>query len=1106
MKRYFFFIFLFFGVLQLSYSQSYQESFGKNRIQYQNFEWSVINTDNFDIYYYPESKKAAIIAANYAENEFERVADFVGYAPFSRIKLIVYASHSDLLQSNIGLATQTVFVGGYKVFLKNRVEVEFNGVQSDFQKEITKGISQLILNEMYYGGSFKEVLQSTFFTSLPEWYLSGLVSYLANGWSTEEDDKIRDYFYKKRVRKPHNYSKEDAEIIGLSFWNYLIERFGKTAVQSYINETQSQKNYINAMETAFNQKYKQLIKDWRSYYFEQANAVKDTLKTPSKSLQILNSPFKIGDNFYGGLKLSPDGSRLAYVKNNKGKYKVIVMNLETGRSFTVYRGGYRTFDQKIKYDLPTLSWRNNDKIGVVVVRHDKLRLITYDIKKEIMNTKEWFKLEASNILNKIYTKKQTYRGIYKHFRQVNDFSFSDDGGTIVLSGENFLGQSDIYIYSLRTNNVIPITNDIFDDRSPMFLPKSTKDLVFSSNRMNDTLQPKKLNDFRRIQAKHDIFYVNTDSNKVLAKRITNTPNSNEILPKLNKDKDILFLSDQNGIYQLHTLDSIHKKPKPLTNFKYSLLSYDINDTKTSLAFILNIDGKRKFFLDTNFNANKTIDTLPKTIRQIMFDNTVYDYKTARELMPQVAKNQPINTRFELMQNRKKAQPIDSLEIDIDRYIFEFEKNEMNKRRNVISNSDNNNNENLTILRKKYVEVKLRFNEIYISSPVRYKNDFAIDRFTSTMRSDPLRGLGLQAFANLSDIMANHRLNAGFFGVFDFRTSIMFLEYEYLKKRVDFKVKYIKDALYWNPANIVHKYRTQKIEFTASYPFNPATRISFSPFFQNARFVNMNFFSSNQGLATPIVYTNYVGFNTEINFDNTRSKGLNMQEGTKLKVGYTTQTALNAARKDFSKFYVDVRNYVPIHRDLVLANRFSAGSFFGNAKKSFLLGGMDNWLFAGNDNVSANNPLNTTALQDNTDLLFNEYATNLRGFGYARLFGSNYFLWNSELRWPILKYLIRRQIKSNFLRNLQIAGFYDIGTAWTGQNPFTEQNSINTTTYQNGPFTAVVTNYTNPFLQGYGFGFRSMIQGTYTKIDVAWNEVDYVRSRFPKFYLTFGFDF
>lgn len=1099
------------------WGQSAQDPFGKNRIQYQNFQWSVISTDNFDIYYYPQSKNAAVWAANYAENEYERIADFLGYAPYSRIKLVIYATHSDLLQSNIGLSTQNVFIGGYRVFLKNRVEVAFNSIQTDFQREITKGIAQMIINELMFSGTFKEVLQSTYFFSLPEWYLSGLVDYITFGWNVETDDKIRDMFTTKRFKSPNRFTGEDAATIGHSIWNYITERYGRAQVSNILFETKEMKNYEKAFAKLFSIKYKQFLKEWKLYYKEQSNLAADTLSAPPKEQNIIKSTRD--ETYYGSIKLSPDGSRMAYVQNKRGRYKVLVKNLETGKKYTLYRGGYRTFDQKINYDLPVVAWRNNDKIGAVIVRQDKMRLMTYDIKKEFRSGRDRLKLELSNLVYKVYTNKQTYRGIYKHFRQVNDFNFSEDGATIVLSGENFLGQSDIFIYNLRNNNVTPITNDVYDDRHPQFLPKSTKQIVFSSNRMTDTLQPKQKTDFRKIQYKYDIFYVNTDSNKVLATRLVNTPKYNEISPKMNKNGQIFFLSDENGVYELYKMNGLNSTPVAVTNFRQSILSFDINDKSNDLAYLMSIRGKRRFYLDTNFNFNRHFQDLLKTSRQMMFDNMVYDYKTARELAPTVANKAPVVTRYELSQARKKSQPqTDTLEIDIDNYVFEFEKKNFANRQQLnplaqtnsqpISQGLDTTLSNLKRPKKKVLEVKLRYNELYISSPLRYKNDFGLDNISANIRVDPLRGTGLQAMASMSDIMTNHRITAGLFAVSNLRTSIMWLEYEYLKHRFDYKVRYSKDALYWIAGDGPHKYRLQKLEFTGSYPLNPHLRVSLTPYYGHLRFVNLNYFASPQGIALPIVYTNYLGYNFEITFDNTRNHGLNMLEGTRFKIGATTQIATNAENQNFTKFYADIRNYTRIHKDLTWANRFSAGSFIGNGRKNFLLGGMDNWLFNRTNTQGDGNPIgiaSNSSLGNHSDLLFNEYVTNLRGFPFSQLFGNNFLLFNSELRWPIIKYLIRRQIKSNFLRNFQIAGFYDVGTAWSGENPFGEENSFNTQVIENTPFRAVVTNYRNPFLQGYGFGFRTRARGFYTKIDIAWGVLDY-NVRPVTFYLTMGYDF
>lgn len=99
------------------------------------------------------------------------------------------------------------------------------------------------------------------------------------------------------------------------------------------------------------------------------------------------------------------------------------------------------------------------------------------------------------------------------------------------------------------------------------------------------------------------------------------------------------------------------------------------------------------------------------------------------------------------------------------------------------------------------------------------------------------------------------------------------------------------------------------------------------------------------------------------------------------------------------------------------------------------------------------------------------------------------------------------IGSNFFRNLQFVGFYDVGTAWSEGNPFSTDNDINTQVIESpeNPFKITVRNYQNPFLIGYGFGARSTVLGYYLKFDVAWGIEDFVNQG-KEFYLSFGYDF
>ena len=45
---------------------------------------------------------------------------------------------------------------------------------------------------------------------------------------------------------------------------------------------------------------------------------------------------------YYELKLSPDGKYLAYASNDMGRYRVFLLNTETGKRKVILTGGFRT--------------------------------------------------------------------------------------------------------------------------------------------------------------------------------------------------------------------------------------------------------------------------------------------------------------------------------------------------------------------------------------------------------------------------------------------------------------------------------------------------------------------------------------------------------------------------------------------------------------------------------------------------------------------------------------------------------------------------------------------------------------------------------------------
>ena len=100
-------------------------------------------------------------------------------------------------------------------------------------------------------------------------------------------------------------------------------------------------------------------------------------------------------------------------------------------------------------------------------------------------------------------------------------------------------------------------------------------------------------------------------------------------------------------------------------------------------------------------------------------------------------------------------------------------------------------------------------------------------------------------------------------------------------------------------------------------------------------------------------------------------------------------------------------------------------------------------------------------------------------------GIVFLLVNQELRFPVFSYLINRPIQSDFIRDFQVIGFGDIGTAWTGGSPYDDDNPLNNEVRVNGPITVTYENINNPLVAGFGFGLRSTLLGYFVRADWAW---------------------
>ncbi len=1114
------FLFSFSGVG----AQRAYETFGRNRVQYKEFDWKYLSSENFDVYFYGDRKKLAMEALQYMESEFDRITDLLGFYPYQKTKVFLYNSITDLQQSNVGLNQNRFNVSGETTFIKPYVEIAHPGNLDEFKKELLFKMSNLLVNEMMFGGSLREMFTSSVLLNLPDWFIDGTSQYVAYGWNDEMDDYVRQLVKSKNVNRALRLKDKEASLVGQSIWNFIVEKYGKSSINNILNYTRIIRNEEKSILITLGVPFKQLMVDWREYYIAMGKKVAQSYVPLSDSVQFTNQKKHVVT--FTTVKISPDGKSVAYAINDRGKFTVKVKSLENGKETIILSGGNRVIKQTVDYRVPLLSWADANTLGVIGVKNGQYIFWLYDLK----------------------TKTKLPRELDK-FSNIRSFSFSNNGRLVIVSAD-FEGQNDLFLLSSRKDRTKRLTNDAFDDLDPAFLPNSNT-VVFSSNRATDSLTTD-VKALQKLSPYYNLFLFNIDTTTNRLKRVTNTL-SKDFHAHAIDDHNFYYLSDQRGIVNLFHFNMQAGTYSQVSNFDSSIKDYDLNFDNHMLALVLTQGLRENIFIDKHFNFDRQIFT-PATRRKEIQQARAITERKKKEPTKAATLKDLINSRLKERTDTAKIKPPKATvpqeikrdtvaakkkangEITTDNYSFEEEPVKIPEAKptevkpTVAPPGNKTLNTDDYVFEEDAVKQRLQPNETFLTrytkaraidkvkGPFPYEPKFTYDNLIANFVVDQLRGFSLRIETQMNDMLENFRFNGGLqVALSDLKSGDVFGEIQYLPHRIDFSARFDRKVIYWatqnpelsagNPSEN-QKYAYQKIEVGASYPISVRTRVSVKPFIGYTDFVDRGSSSPGTNPFYPSQHQVYAGGRVEAVYDNSITTGLNIIEGTRGKISAINYQAVGNAKKNFSQVYVDVRHYQKIYKEIVFALRGYTGTFLGNAPKNYLLGGVDNWAFNNTNYSGTQNPLVNAYYAYNENLLFAEFATSLRGFDYASQYGNSVAMANAELRVPLIRALSSGPITSNFFRNLQFTGFYDIGSSWTGAIPLGSSNEGRTREVISGPgpvFKAEIKEYLNPWLYSYGFGFRSMIFGYYVKADLAWPVVNY-QVQSPRALLSFGFDF
>lgn len=1084
MKRFPIKIFLLLLTVAASFSsagQFYQGSyneFGKNRVQYRDFLWQQYRFEKFDTYFYEGGQQLAEFTSKVAEKNIQSIEDIFDYTMSDKVQFIVYNTQSDFKQSNIGITGDDAQnIGGTATIVGAKVFVFFDGDLKSFERQIREGISRVLINQILYGGGWRDVIKTSTLLALPEWFIEGLILYASKNADHQADSRIKSGVLTGQYEKFNRLEGREAHLAGYALWEYVAMVYGENILPNILYMSRVSRNVESGFLFVLGKSLETIIAEFLAYYRGEY-AVADMVK---EDINLEPIPIKTRkDRRVTAFEISPDGNHAVYVTNIMGQYRVYHYDISREKRNKILKAEHK-LERIPDYSFPVFAWHpTSEAVTFITEWRGKLMLNTYNLDEGKTVKREIFQLD-----------------------KVLSMNYSPSGQQLIFSGVD-KGQTDLYLYYLIGNRQERLTNDVYGEFEPSFSKDGSR-VIFSSNRPDDTLRTKET--VTRIPSNRDVFAFNLKTRSPYLERITDTPGLTEHHPYQYDDRRYTFTADYEGVINRYvaTYDSVISRidttvhyryfttAKALSNFRDDMLNYSANPATGSFGTMFFREGKYEFYKGNFRNDGEgTAAVTDAESEEEEEDQPTEDDLSAEEaelvapirLPPKSREGREVDTRNYTFEGEKK---------------FEYQQETVTITEIPRKQQDYRpGRDGITLLDSISLPGARNYNLNFAVDDViaQMDNTYGVDFYQPISSANNLNpGLSGLFRVGASDLFEDYKLTGGFRLAGNFDNNVYVVSLEDLSKRIDKRFTGIRVSNRFQAGNQVVKVITYQGAYRMSYPVNEVFSLRGTGILRHDRYINLAVEQSS--LRAPNVDFYYAGLKGEAVFDNTRGLGLNLYQGMRAKVWAEYYRDPTNWDTDFVVVGGDFRHYTKIHRSLIWANRFAWSSSVGSERLLHYLGGVDNWLFPRNDN--------SIPVDMSQNFAFQTIGAPMRGFIYNARNGNSFAVVNSEIRLPFFKYLFDRPLKSDFLENFQIVAFGDAGSAWTGPSPFSPENAFNNTVIRRGDLTIEVENNRNPIVFGYGFGLRSRLLGYFVRVDWAWG-IDDGTTLPSVFYLSLALDF
>ncbi|MBU1699321.1 MAG: BamA/TamA family outer membrane protein [Candidatus Eisenbacteria bacterium] len=441
-------------------------TFGKNKVQYSRFDWQILESSHFRLYYYPEEARLAEKTLVWAEESYESLRRFFARDVGQPVPLIIYSSHQDFEQTNVTPSFLPEGVAGLTEFTRGRILLPFNGSINDFRETLQHELVHAFQLSIYREAS--RYTSNQYAVSPPLWFTEGIAVHWSEFRDARADMILRDLCINGRLPGIEDFWRYQGSFImyklGQSILDYLGETYGEDRIREFYLRLGEVRTFNELFPLIYGISVGEMSDRWE-YWVRQRYYPDVELEIPilfdSKLLTTSGQDFKPtpvpghikGFEHHFIFISARTGYSNIYAADVDAEEKDLVKIL-TGQRQPEFES-FHAFSSRMDVSA--------DGELIFVSKHDeKDALFTLDLA----------------------THKIKDRYGFENLIALSSPSLSPDGQRIVFSGLSRAGQNDLYLFDRRAGILHQLTDDLYDDISPDYHPGSDQ-IVFVSDRGPD---------------------------------------------------------------------------------------------------------------------------------------------------------------------------------------------------------------------------------------------------------------------------------------------------------------------------------------------------------------------------------------------------------------------------------------------------------------------------------------------------------------------------------------------------------------------------------------------------------------------------------------------